>query len=479
MNQKYDRRQLFNVRNVILLVTFGNWISHCLAVVVIATVIATSGTTGIATDFTSAAFLATKLSNTRMSFSRSKQPLLSFQRTTVGARVSKLDAVTARCVTSVSHSSVRPHTHDEFFHRRIKSRKPPAFLNHRQFGCENAFQRVHRERGDVQLWLSTMESDKSQSQSQSSRADSNCSVGSKIKGTVTTTNIHNASTTRSIDDNLDERNESESEKTLTSKWNIVGLKKETYRRLDRAQKKVDQCNSRIERFKAKKDEPPVNSNPHLPSDLRVLEAELVHASDALNDLRRFETLLLPLVKSDNVSLVMVLPEHVAVLALALNMTDHPPKRPPRGETKPKGPRKVEPTRKPYRKYTSVDNIEIRVGKKAEDNDELSTNPQYRDNDDWWMHAAGCPGSHVIIRFSDRKQDPPHTTVQDAAMLAAKNSKCNGNVIKVNMCRARDIKKPPFSKPGLVMITGNVRTVSVDMKASQKRLERLESTVEVN
>jgi len=30
-----------------------------------------------------------------------------------------------------------------------------------------------------------------------------------------------------------------------------------------------------------------------------------------------------------------------------------------------------------------------------DNDELTL--KERDNKDWWMHVAGCPGSHVVIR----------------------------------------------------------------------------------
>ena len=41
--------------------------------------------------------------------------------------------------------------------------------------------------------------------------------------------------------------------------------------------------------------------------------------------------------------------------------------------------------------------EIRVGKGAGDNDKLSLEPEHRDGHDWWLHAAGCPGSHVVIR----------------------------------------------------------------------------------
>jgi predicted ribosome quality control (RQC) complex YloA/Tae2 family protein len=134
-------------------------------------------------------------------------------------------------------------------------------------------------------------------------------------------------------------------------------------------------------------------------------------------------------------------------------------------------------RKPYRRYFSFGNVEIRVGKQAEDNDELTTSPKHRDGADWWMHAAGCPGSHVVIRSHAEQLE--EEVVQDAAALAARQSKCNTAVIKVSLTRCRDITKPPGAKAGLVMLTGKVRSVIVNMKEAEKRLERLDGTVLVN
>lgn len=119
----------------------------------------------------------------------------------------------------------------------------------------------------------------------------------------------------------------------------------------------------------------------------------------------------------------------------------------------------------------------KVGKQAEDNDELSLSPQYRDGSDWWMHAAGCPGSHVVIRSHD--QNLNEEIVQDAAALAARQSKCTGNVIRVSMTQCRHIVKPPGAKAGLVQLTGPVRTIVVNMKDAQARLARLDKTVLVN
>jgi predicted ribosome quality control (RQC) complex YloA/Tae2 family protein len=94
-----------------------------------------------------------------------------------------------------------------------------------------------------------------------------------------------------------------------------------------------------------------------------------------------------------------------------------------------------------------------------------------------MHASGCPGSHVVIRCHDENLN--EEVVMDAAALAARQSKCTGGVIKVSLTRARDVKKPPGAKAGLVQLTGRVRTVSVDMKKAQARLDRLDKTVLIN
>ena len=94
-----------------------------------------------------------------------------------------------------------------------------------------------------------------------------------------------------------------------------------------------------------------------------------------------------------------------------------------------------------------------------------------------MHAAGCPGSHVVIRCHD--DNLSGEVVQDAAALAARQSKCGGSVIKVSLTRCRDVKKPPGAKAGLVQLTGSVRTVSVNMQEADVRLKRLDDTCLIN
>jgi predicted ribosome quality control (RQC) complex YloA/Tae2 family protein len=264
-------------------------------------------------------------------------------------------------------------------------------------------------------------------------------------------------------------------KSMDSLWNIPGLKKEVQRRIQRSHKKIGQYHQRIQRILNGTQEGIENM------DADMVQAEIQMAQTTLQQLNQLEELI-----TTDKSLKKkgggdaVLPEPIAQLALQLNLTDAPPARPPRGPPKPKGPRRMEP-RVPYRTYRSADGIEIRVGKRAEDNDALST--QYCDPTDWWLHASGCPGSHVIIRF--RGDDPPESTLADAAALAASQSKLYARVngalgeMPVTLTRCRHVKKPPLAKAGLVLLTGPVRTLTVRKKDADLRLQRLNGTLQEN
>ena len=135
-------------------------------------------------------------------------------------------------------------------------------------------------------------------------------------------------------------------------------------------------------------------------------------------------------------------------------------------------------RLPYRRYYTENNIEIKVGKQATDNDVLSLSPEHRSGAHWWYHASGCPGSHVVLCTDDAS--PNENDVKDAAALAALKSKCIGqSVIKVSMTRCRNVSKPPGAKPGLVQLGGDVKTITLKKVEVMERTERLEGTVIVN
>jgi NFACT protein RNA binding domain len=266
-------------------------------------------------------------------------------------------------------------------------------------------------------------------------------------------------------------------KTIESTWFVLGLKKEVQRLIQRAHKKIGKVSQKlthaqeiVETLRSKPDATleELESCP----DIRSIELDLIEWKERLQSLNALDASLATIKKKNT-----VLPPDIAASAISLGVDDQPPTRPERGPPKPKGPRVSEPNRKPYRRYYSYNNIEIRVGKKAEDNDDLTMLPEHRDDGDWWMHASGCPGSHVVIRCTDAAI--PDEVVLDAAALAARQSKCQGSTVKVSMTRCRDIRKPPGAKAGLVMLVGKVRTVSVDMRQAQARLTRLEETVKIN
>jgi predicted ribosome quality control (RQC) complex YloA/Tae2 family protein len=80
----------------------------------------------------------------------------------------------------------------------------------------------------------------------------------------------------------------------------------------------------------------------------------------------------------------------------------------------------------------------------------------------------------VIRCHDNSLE--NDVIMDAAALAARQSKCTGAVIKVSLTRCRDVKKPPGAKPGLVQLTGKVRSISVNMKKEESRLNRIDTTM---
>ncbi|CAB9503141.1 Domain of unknown function (DUF814) [Seminavis robusta] len=269
-------------------------------------------------------------------------------------------------------------------------------------------------------------------------------------------------------------------KTVDSEWDIKGLKQEVSRHILRSHKKIGKASTKIQKAQELVEKLTADENATLEQleacpNLDALELELQELQARLRGLNQLDEELAAVGGPKK----QILPQEIAQSALDLGVNDQPPARQPRGPRKVKGPRTKNPpkTRLPYRRFYTQDKTEIRVGKQAEDNDELSLRPEHRDGSDWWMHASGCPGSHVVIRSSDQNMD--EEVVQDAAALAARQSKCSGNTIKVSMTRCRDVKKPMGAKAGLVQLTGQVRTITVNMKEAQKRLERLDSTVVIN
>ena len=132
-------------------------------------------------------------------------------------------------------------------------------------------------------------------------------------------------------------------------------------------------------------------------------------------------------------------------------------------------RKPEP-RKPYHRFFALRGSEIRVGRSARDNDELTFRAS-RGND-LWLHTADTPGSHVVLVL-EKGAAPDPEEVLDAAHLAAHFSPKRGaQKVNVHVARRKEVHKPRRAKAGLVTLSGGrVQRIRVE----EERLTRLLAT----
>lgn len=102
-------------------------------------------------------------------------------------------------------------------------------------------------------------------------------------------------------------------------------------------------------------------------------------------------------------------------------------------------------------YISSDGFHMYVGKNNYQNDEITF--QMAEGGDWWFHAKGMPGSHVIVKC--KGTELPDTTFEQAARLAAHYSKGSAqDKVEVDYIQKKHVKKPGGAKPGFVVYYTN-------------------------
>ncbi len=112
--------------------------------------------------------------------------------------------------------------------------------------------------------------------------------------------------------------------------------------------------------------------------------------------------------------------------------------------------KVKITSKPLH-YLSSDGYHMYVGKNNIQNEELTFH--FANGNDWWFHAKGCPGSHVIVKTNG--DELPDRTFEEAGKLAAYYSKNRGNEkVEIDYIEKKHVKKPSGGKPGFVVYYTN-------------------------
>ncbi|MEG0614160.1 MAG: NFACT RNA binding domain-containing protein [Oscillospiraceae bacterium] len=119
-----------------------------------------------------------------------------------------------------------------------------------------------------------------------------------------------------------------------------------------------------------------------------------------------------------------------------------------------------PKERPPMKFLSSDGFTIFVGRNNKQNDKLTL--KTAEKADIWLHVQKMPGSHVII--STNGEIPPDQTIEEAAILAAFNSKGrNSAQVPVDYTLVKFVKKPAGAKPGMVIFTNN-KTIYVTPNA---------------
>ena len=119
-----------------------------------------------------------------------------------------------------------------------------------------------------------------------------------------------------------------------------------------------------------------------------------------------------------------------------------------------GTKRVKITSKPFH-YISSDGFDIYVGKNNYQNEELTF--KFATGNDWWFHAKGMPGSHVIVKTNGAEM--PDRAYEEAGRLAAYYSQAKGQEkIEIDYTQKKNVKKPNGSKPGFVVYYTNYSLV---------------------
>lgn len=123
-----------------------------------------------------------------------------------------------------------------------------------------------------------------------------------------------------------------------------------------------------------------------------------------------------------------------------------------GFIKRRGPGNKKPkiTSRPYH-YLSSDGFHMYVGKNNYQNEEVTF--KIAGGGDWWFHAKGVPGSHVVVKSEGREL--PDQTFEEAGALAAYYSKGRGNEkVEIDYIQRKHVKKAAGGAPGFVIYHTN-------------------------
>jgi predicted ribosome quality control (RQC) complex YloA/Tae2 family protein len=91
-------------------------------------------------------------------------------------------------------------------------------------------------------------------------------------------------------------------------------------------------------------------------------------------------------------------------------------------------------------------------------------------EDYWFHAHGSPGSHVVLRRGKGKDEPSKATIEQVAQWAAFYSQARtAGRVPVIVTRKKYVRKPRKGPPGLALCT-NEKTLIVRPQEPRRESE---------
>jgi predicted ribosome quality control (RQC) complex YloA/Tae2 family protein len=104
----------------------------------------------------------------------------------------------------------------------------------------------------------------------------------------------------------------------------------------------------------------------------------------------------------------------------------------------------------FKHYLVEGKYNVFVGKDSKNNDLLTT--KFAKQNDYWFHARGVPGSHVVLRVENTKEAVPKNILKKTASLAAFHSKAKtAGTVPVSYTLKKYVVKKKGMEPGKVAL----------------------------
>ncbi len=119
-------------------------------------------------------------------------------------------------------------------------------------------------------------------------------------------------------------------------------------------------------------------------------------------------------------------------------------------------------------FLSSDGYMMYVGRNNYQNEEVTF--KIGNGNDWWFHAKGMPGSHVIIKGKGDAELPDRAYEEAGALAAWYSSGRRAPKVEIDYTQRKNLHKKNGGKPGFVTYHTNYSLVAVPDISSLKRIE---------